>query len=139
MYSRPVSQLVSSKTLKVKINVLKTALMLGLFIAMQLILSVTMKGPNEYSSMVPFMDIEYTLNGTKNTSRIHFELFWDTTPKTAMNFARILEGKSVKKEKPISYKNTVFHRIIDRFMMQGGGFEYSEGTDEYPAVEYDKF
>ena len=42
-------------------------------------------------------------------------LFADKSPKTVENFlAHIDEG---------FYENTVFHRIIDNFMVQGGGFD----------------
>ena len=42
-------------------------------------------------------------------------LFADKSPKTGENFlAHVDEG---------FYENTVFHRIIDNFMVQGGGFD----------------
>ena len=42
-------------------------------------------------------------------------LFADKSPKTVENFlANVDEG---------FYENTVFHRIIDNFMVQGGGFD----------------
>ena len=42
-------------------------------------------------------------------------LFADKSPKTVANFlAHVDEG---------FYENTVFHRIIDNFMVQGGGFD----------------
>ncbi len=42
-------------------------------------------------------------------------LFADKSPKTVENFlAHVDEG---------FYENTVFHRIIDNFMIQGGGFD----------------
>ena len=42
-------------------------------------------------------------------------LFADKSPKTVENFlAHVDEG---------FYENTVFHRIIDNFMVQGGGFD----------------
>lgn len=113
--------------------------MLGLLLSMQLILSMTMKGENRYADKIPYMDIRYTLDGKEDVARIHFELFWDVTPKTAMNFARILEGRETKKGKPIAYQNSTFHRIINGFMMQGGDFEHSNGFGGYSIFKGDKF
>ena len=42
-------------------------------------------------------------------------LFADKSPKTVDNFlAHVDEG---------FYENTIFHRVIDNFMVQGGGFD----------------
>ena len=50
-----------------------------------------------------------------NEGDIIVVLFADKSPKTVENFlAHVDEG---------FYKNTVFHRIIDNFMVQGGGFD----------------
>jgi len=46
---------------------------------------------------------------------IHVDLDADRAPKTVENFLRyVREGH---------YDNTVFHRVINGFMIQGGGFE----------------
>lgn len=46
---------------------------------------------------------------------IAVELYQDKAPKTVANFVQyIKEGH---------YKDTVFHRVIDGFMIQGGGFD----------------
>lgn len=44
---------------------------------------------------------------------IHLQLHDDTTPETAANFRKYVESGF--------YKDTVFHRVIDGFMVQGGG------------------
>ena len=52
-----------------------------------------------------------------NTSRgdIRLELHEDTTPETAANFlAYVRRG---------FYNDTIFHRVIDGFMIQGGGLD----------------
>ena len=50
-----------------------------------------------------------------NEGDITVVLFADKSPKTVENFlAHVDEG---------FYENTVFHRIIDNFMVQGGGFD----------------
>lgn len=113
--------------------------MLGLVLLLRLVLSVAAESQNEYIDRIPYMDIRYTLGKKNIVSRIHFELFWDSTPKTAMNFAKILEGRETKKGRPIAYKNTIFHRIISGFMMQGGDFEHSNGSGGYSIFKHDKF
>jgi cyclophilin family peptidyl-prolyl cis-trans isomerase len=50
-----------------------------------------------------------------NYGRIEAELFADQAPKTVANFlAYAREGH---------YDGTLFHRVIDNFMIQGGGFD----------------
>jgi peptidyl-prolyl cis-trans isomerase B (cyclophilin B) len=44
---------------------------------------------------------------------ILLELFPDKAPKTVENFLRYVDGGF--------YKNTIFHRVIPNFMIQGGG------------------
>ncbi|RUO18652.1 peptidylprolyl isomerase [Aliidiomarina haloalkalitolerans] len=57
------------------------------------------------------------MNVTLHTTHgdIEIKLFEDKAPVTAENFATyVREG---------FYNNTIFHRVIDGFMIQGGGFE----------------
>ncbi|MEH6556762.1 MAG: peptidylprolyl isomerase [Oceanicoccus sp.] len=50
-----------------------------------------------------------------NYGDITVELDYEKAPKTAENFAQyVKEG---------FYNGTIFHRVIDNFMVQGGGFE----------------
>ena len=49
-----------------------------------------------------------------NFGDIHIELDYDNTPNTAKNFAQYAERGF--------YDGTIFHRVIDNFMIQGGGF-----------------
>ena len=46
---------------------------------------------------------------------IVIEVYPDKTPKTAENFLQYVRDKH--------YDGTIFHRVIDRFMIQGGGFD----------------
>ena len=46
---------------------------------------------------------------------IKLELFEKEAPKTVASFLRYVDDKH--------YDNTIFHRVIDNFMVQGGGFD----------------
>ena len=51
---------------------------------------------------------------------IKLRLFADQAPKTVTNFINLAkEGK---------YDNTIFHRVINDFMIQGGDYENADGT-----------
>ena len=52
-----------------------------------------------------------------NFGDIKIELDFDKAPKTAANFKQYAEDGF--------YNGTIFHRVIDGFMIQGGGFDES--------------
>jgi len=46
---------------------------------------------------------------------IELELYEDKAPETVKNFLSYVDDRH--------YDNTIFHRVIDNFMIQGGGFD----------------
>ena len=60
---------------------------------------------------------------TTNLGKITAELDADKAPKTVANFLAYMQAGH--------YDNTIFHRVIDGFMIQGGGFE--PGMKQKPA------
>ncbi|TFK41798.1 cyclophilin [Crucibulum laeve] len=67
-----------------------------------------------------FFDI--SINGT-HAGRIVFELYDSVVPKTAKNFRELATGQH-----GFGYEGSSFHRIIPKFMLQGGDFTKGNGT-----------
>jgi peptidyl-prolyl cis-trans isomerase B (cyclophilin B) len=62
---------------------------------------------------------------TTNHGAITLELDAEKAPKTVANFIAYVEGGH--------YDNTIFHRVIDGFMIQGGGF--APGMEQKPVKD----
>ncbi|KAJ9444152.1 Peptidyl-prolyl cis-trans isomerase CYP19-1 [Diplonema papillatum] len=76
---------------------------------------------------VVFFDIEQ--KGSK-LGRVVMELYADVTPKCAENFRCLCTGEKGKGKcgKPLHYKGSKFHRVIPKFMIQGGDFTAGNGS-----------
>merc|ERR1712038_702965 len=61
----------------------------------------------------------------KKLGRIVMQLYMDVTPKTAGNFKAICTGDNKDK---LTYKKSIFHRVIKDFMTQGGDITNADGT-----------
>ncbi len=67
-----------------------------------------------------FLDVKI---GDEAAERIVIELFADVTPKTAENFRQLCTH-----QQGFGFKGSSFHRIIPKFMIQGGDFTKHNGT-----------
>ena len=86
--------------------------------------------PSETSERpLVFLDIDIENDGY--LGRIVIELFTDLVPKTAENFRALCTGEKGEGQstgKPLHYKGCTFHRVISKFMLQGGDFQFGNGT-----------
>ncbi|SDI84353.1 peptidyl-prolyl cis-trans isomerase A (cyclophilin A) [Frankineae bacterium MT45] len=84
---------------------------------------------------------------------IVINLFADQAPKTVKNFVELAKGErewthpeTGKKSSDPLYDGTVFHRVIDNFMIQGGdplgqgygGPGYKFGDEFHPELQFDR-
>lgn len=67
-----------------------------------------------------FFDIE---QDGKALGRITIGLFGTVVPKTVENFRQL----AISTDPDFGYKNSIFHRIIPSFMIQGGDYETGQG------------
>jgi peptidyl-prolyl cis-trans isomerase A (cyclophilin A) len=88
-----------------------------------------------------------------NQGTIVVRLFSDQAPKTVQNFVELAEGTrewtdpaSRKQTKAKLYDGTIFHRVIPKFMIQGGdplgtgmgGPGYKFGDEIHPELIFDR-
>jgi len=67
-------------------------------------------------------DFDITIN-EEPKGRIVFRVYDQDVPKTAKNFRELATGQH-----GFGYKGSAFHRIIPKFMLQGGDFTKGNGT-----------
>jgi peptidyl-prolyl cis-trans isomerase A (cyclophilin A) len=96
-----------------------------------------------------------TLTATLRTNQgtIVVRLFPDQAPKTVQNFVELAEGsrewtdpKTRRKTSAKLYDGTIFHRVIPRFMIQGGdplgtgtgGPGYQFGDEFHPELAFSR-
>jgi cyclophilin family peptidyl-prolyl cis-trans isomerase len=74
-----------------------------------------------------FLDVQI---GDYAPKRIVIRLFTDMCPKTCESFRALCTGElgTTRSGHPLFYQDVPFHRVIRRFMMQGGDFENKDGT-----------
>ncbi|THH19555.1 hypothetical protein EW146_g1631 [Bondarzewia mesenterica] len=82
---------------------------------------------SETQRPITYFDISI---GDRALGRVIFSLYSDLVPKTAENFRALCTGEkgAGKLGKPLCYKGSGFHRVIKKFMIQGGDFTAGNGT-----------
>ena len=72
------------------------------------------------------LQMTWSENGVEQSGTIVLELYPDKAPVHVENFKEIVaQGE---------YDNTIFHRVIDDFMIQGGDFTNADGTGGHALV-----
>lgn len=83
-----------------------------------------------------------TKPSSSHGNRIVLRLFWDVAPLACENFATLcangslLPGQSGKSKpppvgesgKPLTFRNSIIHRVVPGFVMQGGDFVFGNGS-----------
>ncbi|CAH0493371.1 unnamed protein product [Peronospora farinosa] len=90
-----------------------------------LVLSVQAGATPKITNKVYF---DVTIDG-EPAGRIVMGLYGKTVPKTVENFRALCTGEKGLGEsgKPLHFKESIFHRIIPNFMLQGGDFTQFNG------------
>jgi len=82
--------------------------------------------PRDVNEANPRVYFEISI-GNSESKRVEFELFKNVTPLTAENFRQLCVGPTPETDGKY-YKGSIFHRVIKAFMIQGGDFQFANGT-----------
>ena len=91
----------------------------AIFLAVVLVLA-GINVANRGGTTTDIVDLELTWNNGGNSGTVTIELYPDDAPVHVENFKLLVENGD--------YDGTIFHRVIDDFMIQGGDFTRGDGT-----------
>ena len=97
---------------------------LAIFMAGVLVLAL-INVANQTDTTTDIVELEVSWNGGANTGTVTIELYPNDAPVHVENFKLLIEDSD--------YDNTIFHRVIDDFMIQGGDFTNGDGTGGHAA------
>ena len=131
--SRRRSRQVTKPNIKTKVKRNKTAMFLAIFIALMFLLSSAYVVFNSFNSNNQKKNNTGYPVAEISTSKglIVVELYNDKAPKTCDNF--------IKLAKSGFYDGLVFHRVIDNFMIQTGGFlpDGTQKSSPYGNIQFE--
>jgi len=87
-----------------------------------------MASHNSVPAGLPVVFFDMSIGG-RPAGRIEMTLRSDVCPKTCENFRALCTGEkgTGKSGRPLHYKGSAFHRVIQQFMCQGGDFTTGDG------------
>lgn len=83
---------------------------------------------NDKNHEFVYMDIQI---GSEPAGRLVLELFTDIVPKTCQNFKSLITGEcgeSATSDYKLTYRNSLFHRIVRNGWVQGGDIYHGRGN-----------
>ena len=96
----------------------------AIFLAGVLVLAM-INVANRGDTTTDIVEFDLTWNGGANSGTVTIELYPDLAPVHVENFKLLVENGD--------YDGTIFHRVIDDFMIQGGDFTRGDGTGGHAA------